>query len=158
MRAIRAKKKIEKLNLIPIMDAVFIFIFYLLMSAQFVDIYEIGTDVAKLATADQAKKDKEPLNLTIKIYPEKIQLLTGLPSKVFRELRKDNNGNFPVSNLTDELVLLKEKNPTEKTAIIIPATTVTYKDLVPVLDAIRSHQTENKKPTPLFSSISFGEF
>jgi len=158
MRAIRVKKKIEKLNLIPIMDAVFIFIFYLLMSAQFVDIYEIGTDVAKLATADQVKKDKEPLNLTIKIYPECIQLLTGLPSKVLKEIKKDQAGQFPVSVLASELVILKQKNPIEKTAIIIPATTVTYKELVPVLDAIRSHQDQNQKPMPLFSSISFGEF
>ncbi|MFZ4714245.1 MAG: ExbD/TolR family protein [Bacteriovoracaceae bacterium] len=158
MRPLRAKKKMEKLNLIPIMDAVFIFIFYLLMSAQFIDIYEIGTDVAKLSTTDQIKKDKIPLNLTVKIFPEKIQLLTGVPSKVYKEFRKDTAGNFPVSNLSTELQALKEKHPTEKTAIVVPATTVTYKELVPVLDSIRAHQGQNQKVVPLFGSISFGEF
>jgi hypothetical protein len=38
-------KKPEKLNLVPILDSVFIFIFFLLMSAQFVDVYEIGSSV-----------------------------------------------------------------------------------------------------------------
>ena len=45
MRARHVMKKPEKPNLIPIMDAVFIFIFFLLMSAQFIDLFEIGSSV-----------------------------------------------------------------------------------------------------------------
>jgi biopolymer transport protein ExbD len=37
----KRKKPEEKLNLVPIMDSVFIFIFFLLMSASFLKIYEI---------------------------------------------------------------------------------------------------------------------
>ncbi len=157
MRTLRMKKKMEKLNLIPIMDAVFIFIFYLLMSAQFIDIYEINSDVAKLSTEDQVKKDKIPLNLTVKIYSDKIEILTGVPSRLYKDFKRDATGTYPVEALNLTLLSLKTSHPDEKTAIVIPQESVKYKDLVPVLDNIRNTM-ENNKPKALFSSISFGEF
>ena len=63
----RKKKKVERLNLIPILDAVFIFIFFLLMSAQFLEIYQVGSDLP-IATDAPPPKDKDPLNLTCLLY------------------------------------------------------------------------------------------
>ena len=48
----RKKKPDEKLNLVPIMDSVFIFIFFLLMSAQFIHVMEIGSPVPILSAAE----------------------------------------------------------------------------------------------------------
>ena len=41
-------KRIERLNLIPILDAIFIFIFFLLLSADFVQLGEIAMKVDPL--------------------------------------------------------------------------------------------------------------
>ena len=66
----RRMKKPPKLNLIPILDAIFIFIFFLLMSAQFIDIYEIGSDAPITSTSSPENK-KPPLNLTLELNGEK---------------------------------------------------------------------------------------
>ena len=53
------RREDNKLNLKPILDAVFIFIFFLLMSAQFLDLHEIGSDVPIVQSLpSKAKKDK----------------------------------------------------------------------------------------------------
>ena len=56
----RTKKKKQGLNLIPILDAIFILIFFLLMSAQFVKIYEIGSDVPIVSDQEPPKDKKKP--------------------------------------------------------------------------------------------------
>src|SRR6476620_10357704 len=71
-------KKPEKLNLVPILDSVFIFIFFLLMSAQFVDVYEIGSSLPMTKDAPAEKNDKDPLNLTLEITKEQVVVKTGL--------------------------------------------------------------------------------
>ena len=46
----KRKEPVKRLNLIPILDAVFIFIFFLLMSANFIKIYEVQSDVPIVST------------------------------------------------------------------------------------------------------------
>lgn len=138
MKRIRMKKnKIPKLNLIPIMDAVFIFIFYLLMSAQFIDIYEVGSDVAR--TAASVPDKKKPLNLTVKISTQKIEILTGVPGALYKTVKSEELGTV--------LAQIKASHPNEKTAIIIPASDLKYKDLIVALDQVK----------PSFQALSFGE-
>lgn len=128
-----------KLNLIPIMDAVFIFIFYLLMSAQFIDIYEIGSDIARSAASVPDKK--KPLNLTLKISPNHIDIMTGVPGSIYKTVKNEG------TELSNVLGHLKTTHPEEKTAIIIPSSDLKYKDLVIALDQVR----------PSFQSLSFGD-
>ena len=47
------KKKVKPLNLIPILDSVFIFIFFLLMSANFVEFFEIQSNEYKKNILDE---------------------------------------------------------------------------------------------------------
>ena len=82
--------KMPKLNLIPILDAIFIFIFFLLMSAQFLDIYEIGSDAPITTTLTQPKPDKEPLNLTLEISNQDVVVKTGVDGNVYKKI----NGVF----------------------------------------------------------------
>ena len=58
MKVGRKLKKPEKLNLVPILDSVFIFIFFLLMSAQFVDVFEIGSSLPMTKEAKDQKDEK----------------------------------------------------------------------------------------------------
>ena len=91
MRKRIERKEIPKLNLIPILDAVFIFIFFLLMSAQFVEIYEIGSDAPAIATVDTEKSDKRPLNLTLAISSTSIVIKTGVDGVVNTTIPKIGN-------------------------------------------------------------------
>ena len=110
MRKIQRKKTIEKLNIIPILDAVFIFIFFLLMSAQFLEIYEIGSDAPSVKTAETMKDKKPPLNLTLDISKQGITIKTGLDGNVFKTITMTSEGNYDLVKLKQALVDIKKNN------------------------------------------------
>ena len=68
----------EGLNLIPILDAVFIFIFFLLMSAEFLNLREIGSDVPIVQSLPSKSDKKDALNLTLEITPQYVIIKKGL--------------------------------------------------------------------------------
>ncbi len=55
----RKKKGYAPLNLVPIMDAVFIFIFFLIMSSSFVKMFEIQSDVPIISDAPPPLRTKK---------------------------------------------------------------------------------------------------
>ena len=150
MRFHHKPKKREKLNLIPILDSVFIFIFFLLMSAQFLQIYEIGSDAPAVKTTDSIKDDKPPLNLTLVIEKGRIVIKTGLPEKTYREIANVNN-DYDLGKLLNELSLIKQNNQKEKSIIMRPDPSVPYKDLVRIMDNVRA----DKSSQELFNQIIF---
>lgn len=164
----RKRTRIERLNLIPILDAVFIFIFFLLMSAQFVEIREIQTDVPAQAEINDNVKKKDPLLLNLKITKDEIVIRSGLKQKVLDKI-KLNKDEFDKKKLHSLIYKLKTKNPSESTVILTPLKNVPYKYVIAVMDQIREiHPQEkviafkNKKgetirTSKLFSDISFGE-
>jgi len=127
----RKKKKEQKLNLIPILDAIFIFIFFLLMSAQFLDIYQIGSD-APITSTSTEKMDKKLLNLTLVLDKDKIVVKTGLDETIY----KTHNLN-DLAALNDTLIELKKLHPKESSAILKPAQNFKYQKIVKVIDATR---------------------
>jgi len=139
----RKLKKAESINLIPILDAIFIFIFFLLMSAQFLDIYEIGTD-APITTTSDKHPEKDPLNLTIKLKKDKITLLTGVDAKIYKSF-----GYEDLDKLNDSLVELKKRYPKESSAIIKPHRNFEYYKIIRVID----HTREITKPSVFISAI-----
>lgn len=127
----RKMKKPPKLNLIPILDAIFIFIFFLLMSAQFIDIYEIGSDAPITSTSSPENK-KPPLNLTLVLEGNQVTVKTGLDEQQYgtyklTELAKLNKG----------LIELKKLNPKEESAIIKPGRNFKYEKIIKVIDNTR---------------------
>lgn len=135
---VKKKKQMERLNLIPILDAIFIFIFFLLMSAQFIDIHQIGTDAPITSEINPEKDDKKPLNLTLIVSKENITIKTGLDEKIegkfsFEELVKFN----------EKLVELKQNHPQEKTAIFKPDARVNYQDIIKIIDYTKIVKKEN---------------
>ena len=135
----RRKKiaKTQKLNLIPILDAIFIFIFFLLMSAQFIDIYQIGSD-APITSTTNTKMDKEPLNLTIKLKGEKISIYTGLNETLYKTFALSQ-----LEALNQSLIELKKQNPKESSAILKPAHNFKYNKIVKVIDHTREITNPN---------------
>lgn len=137
MKHIRKKpKKMEKLNLIPILDSVFIFIFFLLMSAQFLEIYEIGSDAPSVKTTDSIKDDKPPLNLTLEVSEDSITVITGLPEKVYKKI-DSIGGAYDLQKLEETLAEIKQNNIDEKSVILRPQGSVSYKKIIKIMDTAR---------------------
>lgn len=140
-------KKPEKLNLVPILDSVFIFIFFLLMSAQFVDVYEIGSSVPMTKEVPDKKEEKDPLNLTLEVNKEKIVVKTGLKNpqtRTFASTERDEMRSY--------LRVLKQKNPTENTMILKADPKVSFQFLVTVIDGTQGSKDSKEK---LFEQIVF---
>ncbi|MCK5884087.1 MAG: biopolymer transporter ExbD [Bacteriovoracaceae bacterium] len=153
----KKKKGIAKINLIPILDAVFIFIFFLLMSAQFVEIYEIGSDAPQIATIKNDSR-KDPLNLALNITNEKIIVTTGVNEKAHSTIVRIAGGHN-VQKLKTVLNKIKNKNTTESSIIFRPTKSVHYKEIVKIMDAVRLKDerapTTAGKENQLFDQIIF---
>lgn len=132
----RRKKNTSKLNLIPILDSVFIFIFFLLMSAQFLDIYEIGSEAPAVMTIQDVKSKKLPLNLILDINNERILVKTGLDEKIVKTISKQNSG-YDLIELSKILFAIKQNNIDEETVILRPDSTVPYYEIIRVIDIVK---------------------
>lgn len=143
MRTSHKMKKPEKINLVPILDAVFIFIFFLLMSAQFVDVYEIGSKVPMSKEADQDIK-KDPLNLTVEVKKDEIIIKTGLRTITSKKFSWEDE-----AQIKNYLLDLKSKHKEENTIIVRADKKLSFQQLVKAIDFT---QKENEK---LFEQIVF---
>lgn len=140
-------KKPEKLNLVPILDSVFIFIFFLLMSAQFVDVYEIGSSVPITKEAKEEKQDKDPLNLTLEVTQEQIVVKTGLRTPRSRTFASEQR-----KEMKDYLTELKRQHPKENTMILKADPKISFQYLVTVIDSTQLNKESKEK---LFEQIVF---
>ncbi len=147
MKVGRKIKKPEKLNLVPILDSVFIFIFFLLMSAQFVDVYEIGSSLPMTQEATEKKDDKDPLNLTLVISKEQIEVKHGLRKPISRTFASAQDAEMK-TYLTD----LKQQHPKENTIILKADPKVPFQKLVKVIDLTQLTKDSKEK---LFEQIVF---
>lgn len=147
MKMGRKLKKIEKLNLVPILDSVFIFIFFLLMSAQFVDVYEIGSSVPMTKEAKPETQEKDPLNLTLEVTKTQIVVKTGLRSPRSRTFASEQK-----KEIKEYLTELKRQYPKENTMVLRADPKISFQNLVTVID---STQTKPDDKSKLFEQIVF---
>jgi biopolymer transport protein ExbD len=147
MKVGRKLKRPEKLNLVPILDSVFIFIFFLLMSAQFVDVYEIGSSLPMTKEAKDEKQEKDPLNLTLEITKDQVVVKTGL-----RQPRSRSFASTQTIEMKDYLTELKRNNPKENTMILKADPKVPFQKLVTVIDNTQAPKDSKEK---LFEQIVF---
>lgn len=148
MRTGHKLKKIEKLNLVPILDSVFIFIFFLLMSAQFVDVYEIGSSVPMTKEVKEEKQEKDPLNLTLEVTKTQIVVKTGL-----RSIRSRTFASEQKNEIKEYLTELKRQHPKENTMILKADPKISFQNLVSVIDSTQNHDAGKDKK--LFDQIVF---
>jgi biopolymer transport protein ExbD len=147
MKVGRKMKRPEKLNLVPILDSVFIFIFFLLMSAQFVDVYEIGSTLPMIKDSNENNKEKDPLNLTLEITKEQVVIKTGLKKISSKTFTTDQK-----AQMKQYLTELKRMNPGENTMILRSHPRVPFQELIAVID---STQISQKNQGKLFEQIVF---
>ena len=158
----RSPKKQEDLNLVPILDAVFIFIFFLLFTASFTK-YKNMKSIFPIASSTPIISDKPKLNLIIEIEENKISIYRDSPSVLFKEITKENN-QFDFAGFHQTLVELKKEFPHENTAILIPKFDYNYEQIVDFIDKIRLLEKsdhaiyiKNKDGTDQKSETLFGE-
>jgi biopolymer transport protein ExbD len=133
----KRKKPDEKLNLIPIMDSIFIFIFFLLMSATFLKIYEVGSDVPIVSDQEPPKDQKDPLALTLKIETNQMTLSRGVPSRPIQTFNRQSDGSYNLDELHSALIGLKKQYLDENTIILEPEGDLTYDEIVRIMDSVR---------------------
>lgn len=107
------------------------------MSAQFIDIYEIGSDAPISATSSPEEK-KPPLNLTLVLNGDKITVKTGLNENVYKSYQVSN-----LKALNKGLIELKKLNPKEDSAIIKPTKSFKYEKIIKVIDHTREIVAKN---------------
>jgi biopolymer transport protein ExbD len=133
----KRKKPEEKLNLIPIMDSIFIFIFFLLMSATFLKINEVGSDVPIISDSEPPKNEKDPLALTLVIETNEIILSKGIPSRPIQKFQRQADGLFNYEELHSVLIGIKKEHVKENSIIFEPVGDLTYEEIVKIMDAVR---------------------
>jgi biopolymer transport protein ExbD len=133
----KRKRPDEKLNLVPIMDSIFIFIFFLLMSASFLKIYEIGSPIPIISDQEQPKDKKEPLALALTLDNNELILLQGVPQKEIKRFKRLPDGSFDYEALHTTLIDIKKQNVNEDSIIFEPVGDLTYEEIVKIMDAVR---------------------
>lgn len=133
----KKKKQAEGLNLIPILDAVFIIIFFLLMSSQFLKIHEIGSNVPIVSNSPPPKHQKPPLALTLTIKNNEIVISKGVPSRTHKRIKKTSEGKYDLDLLHTVLVNIKKQNIKDEDIILEPKVDLKYEEIVQIMDAIR---------------------
>jgi len=163
----RKKRSIPKLNLTSIMDAVFIFIFFLLFSISFIKIFEIPSDVPT-ATNEPPKNEEKPLALTVKIEENGAAVYQGVPSKFIKLFSKTPEGKYDFQGLHDYLITLKKEHLKEETVVLEPIIDVDYETIIKFMDTVRILRNTdeslyrqgkdglNEKVETLFGNIVFG--
>jgi biopolymer transport protein ExbD len=107
------------------------------MSASFLKIYEIGSDVPIISEDEPPKDKKDPLALTLRIDQNEITLLQGVPSKIFQKFQRQSNGSFNYEELHSALINIKKEHIDEDSIIFEPFGDLTYEEIVNIMDTVR---------------------
>lgn len=162
------KDKIScKPNIIPILDAVFIFIFFLLMSARFVSFYVINSDAPSIKMVESVgNNQKTPLNLALEIFGDRIVVKTN-PKGIIKDVVKANAEGYDWKKLLAIMIELKKSNIGENSVILRPQNEIPYKNIVKIIDVVRkvppkdadivgrNKDGELKKTDTLFDRVIF---
>ena len=148
-----------KIDLIPVLDAIFTMIFFLLFSAQFVKIYEMEGDAPMMSTVPQdVKLKKEPLNLIIDVSSDKIHLTTGVDHISFATYDRGSDENLEKMRM--DLLGLRSKYPDDDYVIVTSEPQIKYDEIVHILDYaqklpnnIKEYQIGLKTITKIFNQV-----
>jgi biopolymer transport protein ExbD len=150
------------------MDAVFIFIFFLLMSAQFLHVMEIGSDIPIVSDTEPPKKDKDPLALQLKVEQNVLTLMAGVKPRIVAKINRLPDGAYNLDELHQKLVELKKSNIDEESIILQPEWDIAYDEIIKIMDTVRLLKNTDdaifkkdkdgidQKVKTLFAKIIFG--
>jgi biopolymer transport protein ExbD len=117
------------------------------MSAQFVDVYEIGSSLPMTQQIEDKKEEKDPLMLTLEVSKDQVVVKTGLKSVRSRSFASTQN-----TELTNYLRELKAQNPKENTMIVKADPKISFQYLITFID---TSQGDRKVKEKLFEQIVF---
>ena len=148
-----------KINIIPLMDVIFIFIFFLLMSVQFFEYFEIASSNPITKNAQATPPDsKEQKQFKLQLGKEKVEFTQGVDEKVVESFGYDKEG---LSRLKEFMRKIKTENPDENSMIIKPYKDIDFNRIVSVVDSVQQRMSAGKdakgnaKMKLLFRNIAF---
>ena len=148
------KHPTPKVNVVPILDAVFIFIFFLLMSTQFIEYFQISTAKPRIKNVTGSElAQKEPKQIKLLLSNEKIEVVQGMNEKSLGAFGYEEQ---QIQELKAMLRDLKNKNPQENSVIIKPYKDVKYSNVIIAIDSAQQKVSKKKVGIDaLFRSIAF---
>ncbi len=151
LRRFKKNKLVAKPQLVPVMDAMFIMIFFILSTAEFLKIAEIGSDlpVMKLSTEENPKKKKMILRMLLST--EKLTLVNEADQTQLFSNPWDEN---VYQLLNDKVRSIKNDYPDEERVVVVPDLSIKYDILVKALDAVRQSEQSGIN-IKLFNQIIF---
>lgn len=150
-RKFRKSKKIPKAELVPVLDAMFIMIFFILSTGEFLKVSEIGSDLPVMRLSMDDNPEKKKLILKVVLNPNKISLINEVNNT---ELFSSPMETDFYNALNEKVLAVKNQFPEENRVMIYPDLTIKYDILIKVLDAVREiDQGETK--IKLFNQIIF---
>jgi len=149
----RKKPQEQKVNLIPILDGIFILIFFILSAAQFVKLKEIGSDLPVYRLATDSDIPKKAFSLKVIITESDIQIVNNEKNEILQRFNIGDTNLLP--KITEFLLTLKTKYPEEFKVKIKVAESYNYQSLVKILDAIRQSRSVEGETQLLFNQLMF---
>ena len=107
------------------------------MSASFLKIFEIQSDVPLISAGKPPKSKKKPLALTVKVHPSSVEVYTGVPARLRKSFSKLPSGDYDLESLHNYLITIKRRNLEEKTVILEPKADINYEVLTKIMDSLR---------------------
>jgi len=124
------------INIVPLLDAIFVFLFFLMFSTAFVHFYEVPS-VAPIASDSEPPPDAKPLALTLRILEDGIEVYTGIPASLQKKIGVLKPETYNLEELHQYLLQIKKDHAGEKTIILNPEVDLTYAKLVEIIDSVR---------------------
>jgi len=144
-------------DLVPVMDAMFTMIFFLLASSEIVKLNEIGSDLPIMKFSKDSNPEKKELVLRMELQPQSIRLINESDNKeLFSSPWGDIGDNSVFDKLNETVKELKTKYPKEERVIVITDLSIKYDSVVKSLDAVRQAADPVTQGTiKLFNQIMF---
>jgi biopolymer transport protein ExbD len=147
------KRKPAELLLVPMIDIFTVLVTFLLMTAVFSRITIMQLD---LPSASDGKPSEPTFRLEVIVREAGFELTNG--SEVIAVLPKVNE-QYDLKGLSELALTLKREHPEVDTASVLLEPEVDYDYLIQAMDAIRSTEVQEAKPTrvALFTRIAVGD-
>lgn len=148
-----------KINIIPLMDVIFIFIFFLLISVNFFEYFQITSSNPITKTPQQVPQDdKKPKQFKLQVANDSVELTEGLDEKLIASFK---NTEADTQKLKDMMRKIKTDFPDENSMIIKPFRDISFERIVEVIDSVQQKvvigvdASGAKKTKLLFKNIAF---
>lgn len=152
-RSKKHNRREAKPELVPVMDAMFIMIFFILSTSEFIKTSEIGSDLPIMKLSNDVNPEKKELILKLQILTTSVKLLNEATNK---ELFSSNWDNVAIyREINDKIKELKSTYPKENRVMVTADNDIKYDVLVKTLDAVRQTKSSNGEIVKLFNQIIF---